>query len=238
MPLQRITKTRLSEAAIEQIKKLIVSENLEPGSKLPSERDLVEALGVGRSSIREALRILEIMGLVEVLPGKGAFVKALTGDLFLPLSEVLISHKESLQHHFEARMVLEPAAAALAARRASPQEVARLYKNMGDFKEKLARENLVGLIRADIEFHRLVANATENRTIAVLMNTITRHDFDGWKAALRTKNRPEKTVAEHTRIIEAIAEGEEKKARSAMRSHLTAARRNLGLQVDADGGGP
>ena len=75
MPLQPISKYRLSEAAIEQIKELIVSENLEPGSRLPSERDLVEALGVGRSSIREALRILEIMGLVEVLPEKGFLSK-------------------------------------------------------------------------------------------------------------------------------------------------------------------
>jgi len=160
-----------------------VSENLEPGSKLPSERDLVEALNVGRSSIREALRILEIMGLVEVLPGKGAFVKAITGDLFMPLSELLSTQQESLHHHFEARMVLEPAAAALAARRASRKEVASLRKNMESFKENLSEENLVGLIRADIQFHRLVANATRD----------------------------------------------DKKARSAMRSHLLAARRNLGL---------
>jgi len=229
MPLQPITKTRLSEAAIEQIKDLIVSEDLEPGAKLPSERDLVEALGVGRSSIREALRILEIMGLVEVLPGKGAFVKALTGDLFIPLSELLTTQKESLQHHFEARMVLEPAAAALAAKRAPAKEVVRLRKNMEAFEENLDQENLVGLIRTDIEFHRLVANATENRTIAVLMNTITRHDFHGWKAALRTSKRPQKTVAEHKRIIEAIATGDEKKARSAMRSHLLAAQRNIWL---------
>ena len=229
MPLRPITKSRLSEAAIEQIKELIVSENLEPGSKLPSERDLVEALGVGRSSIREALRILEIMGLVEVLPGKGAFVKALTGDLFMPLSEVLNMHKESLQHHFEARMVLEPAAAALAAQRASREEVARLRKNLESYKENLAKENMVALIRADIQFHRLVANATENRTIALLMNTITRHDFHGWKAALRTFKRPHFTVEEHGRIIEAIAAGDAKKARSFMRSHLLAARRSIGL---------
>lgn len=229
MPLQPIIKTRLSEAAIEQIKELIVSENLEPGAKLPSERDLVEALGVGRSSIREALRILEIMGLVEVLPGKGAFVKALTGDLFIPLSEILTSQKESLQHHFEARMVLEPEAAALAAKRASAGEVARLSRNLEHFKKNLAQQNLVGLIRVDIEFHRLVANATDNQTIAVLMNTITRHDFQGWKAALRTSNRPQKTITEHGRILEAIASGNEKKARNAMRNHLLAAQRNLGL---------
>ena len=227
MPLQPITKTRLSEAAIEQIKELIVSENLEPGSKLPSERDLVQALGVGRSSIREALRILEIMGLVEVLPGKGVFVKALTGDLFMPLSELFRTHKESLHHHFEARMVLEPAAAALAAQRATRQEVARLRKNLEVFKKNLSQENLVGLIRADIEFHRLVANATENRTIEILMNTITRYDFHGWRVALRTKGRPFKTVAEHKRILDAVAAGDEKNARSAMRAHLSAARRNI-----------
>jgi GntR family transcriptional repressor for pyruvate dehydrogenase complex len=229
MPLKPITKVRLSEAAIEQIKELIVSENLEPGSQLPSERDLVEALGVGRSSIREALRILEIMGLVEVLPGKGAFVKALTGDLFMPLPELLSSQKESLKHHFEARMVLEPAAAALAARRASRDEINRLRKNLENFKENLAGENLIGLIRIDIQFHRLVANATENRTIEVLMNTITRHDFHGWKATLRTYKRPHKTVTEHNQIIEAVSAGDEKKARSAMRSHLLAAQRNIGL---------
>jgi DNA-binding FadR family transcriptional regulator len=147
----------------------------------------------------------------------------------MPLSELLHAHKESLQHHFEARMVLEPAAAALAAQRATRREVAQLRKNLESFKENLAKENLVGLIRSDIQFHRLVANATENRTIEVLMNTITRHDFHGWKATLRLSQRPSKTVVEHSRIIEAIAAGDEKKARGAMRSHLMAARRNLGL---------
>jgi GntR family transcriptional repressor for pyruvate dehydrogenase complex len=227
MPLTPITKTRLSEAAIEQIKELIVNDNLGPGSKLPSERDLVEALGVGRSSIREALRILEIMGLVEVRPGKGVYVKALSGDLFTPLSSLLSNNQETLHHHFEARLVLEPAAAALAAKRASDREIKSLKKNLESFKENLAQDNLVGLIRVDIQFHRLVANATENRTIEVLMNTITRYDFHGWKAALRTKNRPQRTVVEHTKIFEAIRDGDEKAAKNAMKAHLYAARNNL-----------
>lgn len=206
-----------------------MSENLEPGSKLPSERELVEALGVGRSSIREALRILEIMGLVQVLPGKGAFVRALTGDLFMPLTDYLYTQRESLQHHFEARQVLEPAAAALAAKRASREEIKQLRQNMEDFKHCLSEQNLVGLIRADIEFHRLIANATQNHTIEVLMNTITRHDIHGWKASLRTNNRAPDTVHEHQAIIEAIVDGDEKKAKSLMRSHLLSARRNLGI---------
>jgi GntR family transcriptional repressor for pyruvate dehydrogenase complex len=98
---------------------------------------------------------------------------------------------------------------------------------MAAFKENLKKDNLVGLIRADIEFHRLIANATNNRTIEVLMNTITRRDVTGWKLALRTKRRPANTVSEHMKIYEAIAAGDKKKAKSAMRSHLKAAIKNI-----------
>lgn len=227
MALKPITKTRLSEKAIEQIKELIVSKNLEPGSKLPSERDLVTALGISRSSIREALRMLEIMGLAEVKPGKGAYVKGLSGDLFMPLSSLLSTHRETLHHHFEARLLLEPAAAALAAKRASQNDIKRLRKVVKTFQKNLDNNNLVALIRADIEFHRLISNATNNRTIEILMNSITRYDFIGWKMALRTYKRPARTIPEHVKIIEAISSGDEKKAKSAMRSHLKAAIRNL-----------
>jgi GntR family transcriptional repressor for pyruvate dehydrogenase complex len=227
MALKPIIKTRLSEAAIEQIKDLIVSNNLPPGSKLPSERHLVDALGISRSSIREALRMLEIMGLVEVKPGKGVYVKGLTGDLFMPLSSLLSIRSETLHHHFEARLMLEPEAAALAAKRASKTDIRRLKEALDGFNENLKKNNLVALIREDIEFHRLIANATNNRTIEILMNTIARHDFDGWKMALRTKKRPANTVIEHGKVFKAIAAGDEKKAKNAMRSHLKAAIRNL-----------
>lgn len=213
--------------AIEQIKDLIVSKNLEPGSKLPSERQLVISLGISRSSVREALRMLEIMGLVEVKPGKGVYVKGLSGDLFMPLASLLSSNKENLQHHFEARLVLEPAAAALAAKRASQSDIRQIEKVLKTFQENLGENNLVALIRSDILFHRLIANATNNRTIEILMNTITRHDFIGWKMSLRTKRRPLNTVKEHRKIFEAIVAGDEKKAKSAMRSHLNAAIKNL-----------
>lgn len=227
MALRQITRTRVSEEAIEQIKELIITQNLEPGDQLPSERHLVEVFGISRASIREALRILEILGLVEVKPGKGVYVRSLTGDLFMPLSSLLSAHKETLHHHFEARLVLEPAAAALAARRANESDLAQMKRTMDNFQENLENDNLVGLIRADIEFHRLIANATNNRTIEVLMNTITRRDVTGWKMSLRTKRRPAKTVPEHRSIFEAIAAGDEKRARSAMKSHLKAAIQNL-----------
>lgn len=227
MSLKPINRSRLSEAAIDQIKDLIVSQKLEPGSKLPSERKLVQELQISRASVREALRILEIMGLVEVKPGKGAYVKGLTGDLFVPLPNWLSDHKETLHNHFEARLVLEPAAASLAANRATKQDIRNLRDSLSEFRQKLAEKDIVGMISSDIRFHGQIGAATGNKTIKLLMDTITRFLFDGWKATLRVEGRPQKTVVEHGKILNAIIERDEKKARSAMNSHLKNAVNNL-----------
>jgi GntR family transcriptional regulator, transcriptional repressor for pyruvate dehydrogenase complex len=227
MPLKPINRSRLSEAAIDQIKDLIVSQQLEPGSKLPSERKLVEELQISRASVREALRILEIMGLVEVKPGKGAYVKGLTGDLFVPLPNWLSDHKETLHNHFEARLVLEPAAAGFAAIRATKHDIRKLGDSLSEFRGKLADKDVVGMISSDIHFHSQIGAATGNKTIKLLMDTITRFLFDGWKATLRVEGRPQKTVVEHGKILKAIIEKDEKKARSAMKRHLKNAVNNL-----------
>jgi GntR family transcriptional repressor for pyruvate dehydrogenase complex len=227
MSLKPITKSRLSEAAIEQIKELIVSRKKEPGSKLPSERELVDQLKISRASVREALRMLEIIGLVEVKPGKGTYVKGVNGDLFLPLKNWLSSHKETLHNHFEARLVLEPAAAGFAALRATQSDIRKLEEALATFNEKLAEDDMVGLIIADIRFHSLIGAATGNKTIEILMDTITRFLFDGWKATLRVEGRPRKTVAEHNKILQAIIEKDEKKAKTSMENHLKNAVNNL-----------
>ncbi len=220
MTLKPITKPRLSEAAVEQIKKFIVSHKMVTGSKLPSERELVILLAISRASVREALQILEIMGLVEAKPGKGNYVKALTADLFAPLSTWLSTHKETLKDHFEARLILEPAAAALAALRAGPGDISKMQETLGVFKENLESQDLVGLIKADTAFHGLIGAATGNKTIKLFMDTITRFLFEGWKASLRIEGRPYKTVQEHTRILKAIMAKDQKKARQAMERHL------------------
>ena len=218
--LKRITKTRLSQVAVEQIREMIISQELEPGSKLPSERQLTQALGISRASVREALRILEIMGLIEVKPGSGIFVKELTGDVFLPLSSWLPTHKETLHDHFETRQVIEPRAAAFAAERASPEIIRSMKDALADFSKKAEQNDLVGLILSDIEFHRLIAQATGNKTLTLLMQTIARFLPEGWKASLRIPSRVAKTIVEHRAILEAIERGEPDTASQAMSQHL------------------
>lgn len=227
MGLKPITKSRLSDVAIAQIKELIVTQKMEPGSKLPSERELVNQLEISRASVREALRMLEIMGLVEVKPGKGAYVRGLSGDLLSPFSSWLSLHKETLHNHFEARMVIEPAAAEFAAMRATQSDIRQLDHTLSVFKKKLDQNDIAGLIFADIQFHNLISASTGNKTIVILMDTITRFLYDGWKAALRIKGRPQKTIIEHEKIFQAIKGKDPKKARRAMEAHLNNAIRNL-----------
>jgi GntR family transcriptional repressor for pyruvate dehydrogenase complex len=226
VPIQR---KRLSESAIEQIREFIIANKMQPGDRLPSEKEMIAQLGVGRVSIREALRMLEITGIVEVRPGRGVFVKELTGDLFIPLGSWVSMHKQTLQQHFETRLILEPEIAALAANYAGADDIQRL--NDAVLLQKDVEEgDLVGAIRFDIEFHCYVAEATRNKDVAMVMNTIAKYSFEGWKAALRTVGRNRDVVVEHAAIIDALVRKDPGRARSAMRDHLEESVRRLEKQ--------
>jgi GntR family transcriptional regulator, transcriptional repressor for pyruvate dehydrogenase complex len=118
-----IKRRRLSEVAIEQIRDFILSNGMKAGDKLPSENEMVVQLGVSRVSVREAIRMLEISGILEVRHGRGVFVKELTGDIFVPLGQWVSMKKQTLQQHFETRLILEPGIAALAANYASAEDI-------------------------------------------------------------------------------------------------------------------
>jgi len=225
--LKPIKKTRLAEEAVKQIQALIRSKKLKPGTRLPSERELMEKFKISRASVREALRILEIMGQIDVKPGSGIYVRGMKEDIFLPLTAWLPDHKETLQNHFEARQVLEPRGASFAAQRASNKIIKSMKKTLSDFKEKMEKKDLVGAIMADVEFHRLISQATENKTLMLLMDTIARYLLEGWKATLRVPDRMNKTVREHGAILEAIEQRDPKRAYQEMQHHLENALQDL-----------
>ena len=219
MELTPISRKRLSESAIAQIKDFIIQNSLEPGSKLPSERELCKSLGISRASIREAIRILEIMGLVEVLPGKGIYVKDLTGDLFVPLPTWVSDYRDTIHKHFEARLILEPEIAALAARRATETDIDRIKQNIA-LQGSLSENEMATIIQTDIDFHCLIADVAKNETLLMLINSIARMSFHGWKAALRTQCRNTTAVKEHVELLKMIADHDEDGARKTMREHM------------------
>jgi len=234
--LKPIQKKRVSDLIVEQIDEMIASKKLKPGQILSSERELVNELRVSRASLREALRILESMGLIDIKPGKGIFVADVTNSLFAPFEVLLESHRESLLEQFEVRLVIEPDAAYFAAQRASHELIVEMKKSLENFIRCKNDNNALGMIEYDSGFHNLIAQATNNRTLSVLMETITKSLLCGWKATLHIPSRVEKTVQEHSEILQAIETRSAEKASQMMKTHLEHAFNDLkkhGL-VDSD----
>jgi GntR family transcriptional repressor for pyruvate dehydrogenase complex len=221
--LEPISKTRLSQSAIEAINIYIAENDLAPGAKLPSERSLSEYLNISRASVREALRIMEIIGILEVKPGSGIFFRDRAGDLSIPLTAWLPRKEETLREIFEVRQLIEPRAAGLAAERVSPDILEKMKFCLERFGTSVEQNDLASMILADTEFHRLLATATQNKTLTFLMNTMTRYLPEGWKASLMVPQRPKKTIAEHKLIFEAIKTGDAISAIQAMTDHLATA---------------
>lgn len=221
--LTPIKKARISETAALQLEKMIRTGNFKEGDTLPSERKLMKELQVGRGSVREALRILEIKGFIETKPGIGAFVKSSEGDILSPLSPWLMDNKEAIHHFFEVRYLLEPSAAGFAASRVTPEIIEALKKNIDEFKSAAELEDLTRSILSDAEFHRLIGKATGNKVLTSIMDTLYRTMIEGWKASLKVPDRIAKSLAEHTNILKAIEDGDEVTASKLMREHLSLA---------------
>src|SRR2546427_9440852 len=122
-----IKSTRIYEEIVRQVKQLIAEGRLKSGDRLPPERDLAEKFMVSRTSVREALRALQSRGLIDIRAGEGAFVRDVSVETLIePLALVILPHREAVGELFEARRILEPAIAALAARRATREEVGEM----------------------------------------------------------------------------------------------------------------
>ncbi|MGC9372132.1 MAG: FadR/GntR family transcriptional regulator [Thermovirgaceae bacterium] len=155
---RRFKHTRIYEQVVEEVKKLISSGELGQGDPLPPERQLMDEMGVSRSSLREAFRVLELMGLIESIPGKGRFVRkprAESGDgRNMPLED------EAILELMEARRVLDPAIAGAAAMHALPSDLTRLRRNLSHTEQHL--DTLQVRAQSDFDFHLLLAEATHN----------------------------------------------------------------------------
>jgi GntR family transcriptional regulator, transcriptional repressor for pyruvate dehydrogenase complex len=162
----------LTDQAIEKIKDLIVAGEFSPGAKLPKERELAEQLGLSRNSLREAVRALTLIGVLEPRQGDGTYVTSLEPELLLAgtmFVSDLLTGTTLLELH-EVRRILEPAATALAATRLTKDELQLLAACL----ERMdAAEKTQAFIDSDLEFHRIIVSACGNATLASLIQNLS-----------------------------------------------------------------
>jgi GntR family transcriptional repressor for pyruvate dehydrogenase complex len=195
-----------------------IGDGLAAGDVLPPERELMEQYAVGRSSVREALRMLESRGLIESR-GHGTFVVAAPRNPFSDgLGMLLAGGQTDLQQLFEVRGVLEGEIAALAAERRSDEQLARLRAAVDAMDHGLAAEETY--IAADIDFHLALAEATGNRFVVHLMDAVRDQLLAAFGTVFHVPGSPALSVAEHRAIADAVEARDAAAARERMNLHI------------------
>jgi GntR family transcriptional repressor for pyruvate dehydrogenase complex len=214
-----VRKTRVSQDIIEQVRDLVTSGRLKSGDRLPSERELSQALSVSRSSVREAVRAMESLGLIQARAGEGTFVASPSASHG---SDPLIAslHQDwSTQHKlFEVRRVIEPDLAALAARRATTEQIERLRAILNDQEAEIARGG-TGM-KQDSLFHYLLAEATGNEVLVRIMDSLMDLLLKTREESLQQDRRPARSLKQHRAMLRAIEARNPRAAERLMYQHI------------------
>jgi GntR family transcriptional repressor for pyruvate dehydrogenase complex len=216
-----LKREKLHTQITDQIQDLIISQSLRPGDRLPGERELAEMLGVSRTVVREAIRVLGVKGLVKVKPGCGTYVQALDHKNASALMELLFKTQQAEatpEHLGEIRLMIETEAAALAAERATAADLEMLQAHIEGMLENVADPELY--IQHDLAFHHTLAEATHNALFPVLLAPIAGLLAQVMETAMQTPDAGMAGIDEHRHILAQVAAKTASSARQAMRDHL------------------
>lgn len=211
-----MVKSRLYEQVLERLREYVAEADLHAGDRLPAERDLATRLGVSRASVKQAIVVLEVQGLIEARHGGGTYLMRDTLDLE-PV-EQLVERRKRLPDVLEAREALETKLAELAAERRTAAELEDIRQALDFMRDEIA-EGGFG-VEGDRRFHAAVTAAAHSSLLADFMKTIAGQITESRTESLRQPGRPPRSLAQHTTIYAAIAAREPKKAANAMRTHV------------------
>lgn len=223
---RKIRDVRVYENIIGQIRRLIESGELAPGDKLPTEPELAQELGVSRTSIREALQVLEVLGIITRTPGRGTFISSglsladlqSLGD-FSPMA--VSSRLRS--YLVEAREAIEPVIARVAAQKASAQDIAELEAILAQMQYDVTSGN--DGLEADINFHLQISKITRNPIFVRMMHSFADLFRRGIYVHMKLEQSKAVSLERHRRILEAIKNHDAHQAEQLLKEHLRRMRR-------------
>jgi GntR family transcriptional repressor for pyruvate dehydrogenase complex len=215
-------KDDVTGALIDIFKRLISEGSLVPGHRLPAERQLAAMFGVSRSSLRQALKVLEMMGVIAQRVGDGTYLNTAAPSILAePLEFLILLDGLSFHELMEARLIVEPELAARAAARATPEEIAELRQLLAEMEEN--RQDHARFTEYDLLFHQTIFRIAGNR-VCSLMFTVIHRSLERLIYLTSQLVEPEHTLHLHRRIFAAIRRREADEARRRMREHLEDAR--------------
>lgn len=216
-----VTKERLSDQVANELQSMISSNKYRIGDKLPVENDLAQMFQVSRITVREAVRKLSIMGILDVRQGDGTFVKCLSPESFMkPLLPMLILNKKNLQDIFEVRMLIECKAAGLAAEHTADAQLSSIHELLDKMDTYALSGELDDYNDCDAQFHYEIAQCSENEVLRTIQGLL----FDMIRDAIHASTSPPNALVNsciyHKRIYEALSEHDAAKAAALMGDHI------------------
>lgn len=231
MKFQKIGTKKIYIEVIEQIKRMLDSGELKPGDQLPSEREFAELLGISRVSLRQALTVLETLGIVEIRHGEGTFI-AFSNNGFDSLNVFLskISKESDPLDILEARKLIEVGIAGLSAKERTEEDLKIMEETLEEMRRRI--DSGVDTLAIDLSFHLQIAESTHNYVLISVMNyigSLMRQNL--WKVvkglSLTTPGRAERYLEQHWLIYTAIKDGDSESAKKAMLDHLQGIEQDL-----------
>lgn len=214
-----VERSALPDQIAERILQMITDRELRPGDKLPPERDLSAMMNVGRPALREALRALSLMNIIEIRQGTGAYVTQLdTAQLVQHLDFVFSLNDAAIMDLFDARKIVEAGIAELAAQRTTDEDIALLEACLQKSADSAHDPEL--FLHADLELHVLIATIAGNPILMRFIESIHQLGLASRRRTGRLGGVIDQSMSDHHRIIEALKARDPQAAREAMLAHL------------------
>ncbi len=215
-----VQKMPITEQVISKLRASIASGEYEEGTKLPSEQSLCLELKVGRSTLREAFRVLQTMGYIELKPGRGAFVQSMTGNDQVNARDWFRENALQLKDFIEVREAIESLAIRIAIERGTEEEYARIEEINEGFLQSVSRNEVADMARLDEAFHEAIVNTTHNSLLMNINNLVSREFRKYRSISFGVRANAESACLAHGKIVAALKGRDERLAVESVVYHL------------------
>ena len=233
--LEKIDKLSLIDEVVKRISDLIRTGEYSAGDKLPAEEMIRKQLGVGRSTVREALRVLQAYGVVELRSGKGAFVQDKSDYTYKMVREWFMEKESELHELFEVRLAIETTAIPLAIERGADVQIERIQKIHERFQACVDAKNNIELAALDEAFHKAIVDAANNRYLSRINELVSDSLIDYRKRSFAVKANVMNALGPHQTIVDCICAKKADAGVSAMKHHIDVSLSDIYAVLGGDG---
>jgi len=229
--MEEVSRIPIVQQVVNSMKEFAAADGIEVGQKLPTEKEWCEKLTVGRGTVREAFRILEARGLVEIKPGRGAFLVSKKELGQEELAEWFLKNEVELKDYIEVRSAVEPLCARIVAKRATDTELDHIERIHFRFIRAVEEEDIAGMAKYDEKLHRQIVEASKNKMLIFMSRKIDECIRDFRLKTFQVPQNAQNAIRAHHNIVEALKARDEEVSELYAKRHISLINTDLNVII-------